>query len=214
MSITSRTQGSTGNAYFQKQVSAQLARLNKQIPDEYRLSESYLTRPPLNVTSIPETCGILSQKELAITDLDATDVLAGIGSGKYTAVEVVTAFGKRAAIAHQLTACLTDFFLEEGIQRAKELDDYFKANNKTVGPLHGLPISIKVRVCRGLGSSLVLNRRIQDHMPLKGRWGSGGFLSNLERSSHDSLLTSTLRELGAGEISKKKVDFCIKVDSF
>lgn len=146
ISISSRTQGSTGNAYFQKQVSAQLSRLKKQIPDEYRLSESHLTNPPLNVTPIPETCGILTQKELAITDLDATGVLASIASGKLTAVEVVTAFGKRAAIAHQLTACLTDFFLDEGIQRAKELDDYFKANGKTVGPLHGLPISIKARV--------------------------------------------------------------------
>ena len=147
MSISSRTQGSTGNAYFKSQVSAHLSRLRRQIPDECRLSESYLVDPPLNVISIPETCGILTPKDLAITGLDATDILARIASGDLTAVEVVIAFGKRAAIAHQLTVCLTDFFLEEGIQRAKELDDYFKANSKTVSPLHGLPISIKVRVC-------------------------------------------------------------------
>lgn len=29
------------------------------------------------------------------------------------------------------------------LKRAKELDDYYAANKKTVGPLHGLPISLK-----------------------------------------------------------------------
>ena len=149
MSISSRTQGSTGNAYFKQLVSAQLSRLENQIPAEYRLPASLLENPPRNVTSIPATCGILTKQELAITELDATDVLANIASGTLTAVEVVTAFGKRAAIAHQLTACLTDFFLDEGIQRAKELDAYFKVHKKTVGPLHGLPISIKVCISCG-----------------------------------------------------------------
>ncbi|KAG8221274.1 amidase signature domain-containing protein [Butyriboletus roseoflavus] len=179
MSISSRTQGTTGNAYFKQLVSAQLSRLENQIPAKYRLPVSLLENPPLNVTSIPATCGILTIQELAITELDATDVLAKVASGALTAVEVVTAFGKRAAIAHQLTACLTDFFLGEGIRRAKELDTYFNVHKKTVGPLHGLPISIK------------------DHMPVKGRWGSGGFLSKLELSSEDCNLTSVLRDLGA-----------------
>ncbi|KAF8435033.1 amidase signature domain-containing protein [Boletus edulis BED1] len=178
-SISSRTSGSTGNAYFKQQVSAQLSRLQNQIPSSYHLPESLLDNPPLNVTSIPETCGILTKEELAITDLDATDIVTKIRSGELTAVAVVTAFGKRAAIAHQLTACLTDFFLEEGIQRAKELDAYFKVHGTTIGPLHGLPISIK------------------DHMPVKGRWGSAGFLSTLQISSDDCFLTSVLRDLGA-----------------
>jgi amidase len=149
MSVSSRTKGSTGNAYFTQLVSAQLSRLENQIPAECRLPKPLLENPPLNVTSIPETCGILTTEELAITDLDATDILASVASGRLTAVEVVIAFGKRAAIAHQLTACLMDFFLDEGIQRAKELDAYFKTHKKTVGPLHGLPISIKVHVCCG-----------------------------------------------------------------
>ena len=29
------------------------------------------------------------------------------------------------------------------LARAKELDDYYAKNKKTVGPLHGLPISLK-----------------------------------------------------------------------
>ncbi|KAF8548986.1 amidase [Imleria badia] len=178
-SISSRTKGSTGNAYFTQLVSAQLSRLKKQIPLEYRLEDSYLENPPLNVTSIPEECGILSENEIDITNLDATDILEKIKSRELSAVQVVTAFGKRAAIAHQLTACLTDFFIDDGIKRAKELDDYLRSHGKPVGPLHGLPISLK------------------DHYPVKGRWGSGGFLSNLEVSSEDGSLVSLLRDLGA-----------------
>jgi hypothetical protein len=42
---------------------------------------------------------------------------------------------------------------------------------------------------------------VQDHIPVKGRWGCAGFLSTLELSTEDCYLTSVLRELGAGEIS-------------
>ena len=171
LSISSRTQGSTGNVHFTQLVSAQLSRLQNQIPSAFRLPDSLLENPPLNVTSIPETCGILTKEELAITDLDATDVLTKIRSGELTAVAVVTAFGKRAAIAHQLTTCLTDFFLDEGIQRAKELDAHFKANGTTIGPLHGLPISIKVRT--HYGTVLLINAK--PHSGPHAREGPLGF---------------------------------------
>ncbi|KAF9235627.1 amidase signature domain-containing protein [Melanogaster broomeanus] len=132
-----------------------------------------------NAEYTQRTCGLLTQEELAITKLDATAVLARIASGQLTAVETVTAFGKRAAIAHQLTACLTDFFLDEGIEQARALDEYFKREAKVVGPLHGLPISIK------------------DMFPVRGRWGSAGFLSSVEVSPDDCDMTKILRELGA-----------------
>jgi amidase len=143
LAIPSRTQGSTGNVYFTQLASAQLLRLQNQIPPTYRLPESLLVNPQLDLTSISETCGGLSKKEIIITDLDATEVLEKMKSSE------LTAFWKRAAaIAHQLTACLTNFFLDEGIQRAKELDD-LKAHGTTVSTLHGLPISIMVRICYG-----------------------------------------------------------------
>ncbi|KAG9312106.1 amidase signature domain-containing protein [Chiua virens] len=181
MSVSSRTQGSTGNAHFTQLVSAQLSRLENQIPAAYHLPKSLLGDPPLNVLSIPKDSGILTERELAITDLDATGVLTGIASRKYSAVEVVTAFGKRAAIAHQLTACLTEFFLDEGIQQAKRLDDYLKENNKPIGPLHGLPISIKLRIT----------------IVSKATGVSQGFCPILKSQSDDSPLISILRDLGA-----------------
>jgi Asp-tRNA(Asn)/Glu-tRNA(Gln) amidotransferase A subunit family amidase len=35
---------------------------------------------------------------------------------------------------------------KEGIQRAKELDEQLKTTGKLAGPLHGLPISLKVYI--------------------------------------------------------------------
>ncbi|OBZ79462.1 hypothetical protein A0H81_00077 [Grifola frondosa] len=168
----------SGNPSYLAKATALKARLNAQIPADLRLPPSVLDNLPLDVTGIPASCGLLSAAELAITELDATAICQKIAAGELTAVETVTAFGKRAAIAHQLVSCLTDFFLDEGIARAKELDEYFKREGKVIGPLHGLPISIK------------------DHMPIKGRWASGGFLASVEVSAEDCDMTSILRSLG------------------
>ncbi|KAH7928818.1 amidase [Leucogyrophana mollusca] len=169
----------TGNASYTEKVQSVKSRLEASIPSSLRLPSSILGNLPLDVTGIPESCGLLTSSELAITELDATTICQKIASGDLTAVDAVSAFGKRAAIAHQLTACLTDYFLDEGIAQARELDEYYKREGRVVGPLHGLPISIK------------------DHIPIKGRWASGGFLSNLELSKEDCDMTSILRRLGA-----------------
>ncbi|EGO00853.1 hypothetical protein SERLA73DRAFT_87177 [Serpula lacrymans var. lacrymans S7.3] len=169
----------TGNAAFTAKVSDVRERLESQIPTTLRLPSSLLDNLPLDVTGIPESCGLLSENELAITDLDATAVCDKIAKGELTAVDTVTAFGKRAAIAHQLTACLTDYFLDVAIAQAQELDDYFKREGKVFGPLHGLPISVK------------------DHIPIRGRWCSVSFLSTLAVSTEDCDMIRILRSLGA-----------------
>lgn len=68
-----------------------------------------------------------------------------MSKGQVKSQEVVTAFCKRAAIAQQCVNCLTEIFFEEAIARARECDDYFEKHGKTMGALHGLPISLKVR---------------------------------------------------------------------
>jgi len=174
----------TGSPAFEAAASALRARVTSQLSASLLLPTTlFIGIPaPLNVITIPETCGLLTPAELAITALDATALCEKMAARELSAVEVVSAFGKRAAIAHQVTACLTDFFLDEGIARAKELDEYLEREGKVVGPLHGLPISIK------------------DHIPIKGRWGSGGFLSNTEISKDDCDMTRILRGLGAGRV--------------
>ena len=39
--------------------------------------------------------------------------------------------------------CVLEFFPEPALRQAEELDVYFDTYGKPVGPLHGLPISLK-----------------------------------------------------------------------
>ncbi|KAK4621497.1 Putative amidase [Fulvia fulva] len=114
-----------------------------RIPSEWQIKGTI--ESGLDVRDVPAKCGILTIRELEMTsDNDAVDLVAKIRSRKYSAVEVTVAFCKRAAIAQQLTNCLTEMFFEEAIQRARELDEE-QANSPDgpLRPLHGLPISLK-----------------------------------------------------------------------
>lgn len=79
--------------------------INNAIPESHCISPAVFEglQDPRNLISIPDTCGILSQRELEITSMpSATKLLADIRNRVYTAVEVTMAFCKRASIAHQL----------------------------------------------------------------------------------------------------------------
>lgn len=41
------------------------------------------------------------------------------------------------------TNCLSEVYFDRALTRAAELDIYLKAHGKVIGPLHGLPISLK-----------------------------------------------------------------------
>jgi len=69
------------------------------LPPEYLIAPELLEND--HVVDLPETCGLLSARELSITSLSATKLLQFMHNETYTAVEVITAFCKRAAIAHQ-----------------------------------------------------------------------------------------------------------------
>lgn len=86
-----------------------------------------------NVCSIPKESGILTEKEVMITETSMADTLQCLRSGKWTSTEVTLAICKRAAIAHQLTNCLTEIFFDEGLETAKELDEYLKEYGKPIG---------------------------------------------------------------------------------
>lgn len=56
---------------------------------------------------------------------------------------MTTAFCKAAAISHQINNCLHEIFFAQALNRAQDLDHFYAENGTTIGPLHGLPISLK-----------------------------------------------------------------------
>ncbi|KAF4583552.1 hypothetical protein EYR38_002304 [Pleurotus pulmonarius] len=114
----------------------------ESIPSQWHIKS--LPEDVQNVLDIPRACGILSERELEITETVGLDtILDKLRSGEWTSVETTTAYYKRAIVAHQVTNCLTEIFVERSLERAQELDDYLRVHRKPVGPLHGLPISLK-----------------------------------------------------------------------
>jgi amidase len=97
----------------------------------------------LNVTSFTKECGVLSAEELSIVQSDVGDLLASLATGEKSCLAVTTAYCKAAAVAHQVTNCLTEIFFYDALGRAKELDAIFAKTGKPTGALFGLPISLK-----------------------------------------------------------------------
>jgi len=117
------------------------AERQSKIPAEWRIPADSLPSPGDKfVQDYPKTSGLFTVRELQLTEATASEAVGKIASGEWTATEVTTAVCKRAAVAQQLVNCVTEICFQEGIARAKELDEYFKREGKTVGPLHGLPI--------------------------------------------------------------------------
>ncbi|KAL5345357.1 Acetamidase [Pseudogymnoascus australis] len=151
--------------------------LEASIPPEWRAK----TLPTDDsVMSFPRESGYLTPEELVITESSATELVQDLATGKLTSVSVTTAFCKRAALAHQLTNCFHEFFPEIALARAQYLDDYLVEHKEPIGPLHGLPISLK------------------DQLRIKGLDTTMGYVSWIGKKDTDnSALTTMLLNAGA-----------------
>ncbi|KAL3457571.1 amidase signature domain-containing protein [Aspergillus heterothallicus] len=117
-----------------------------KIPQEWLLPEAVAQTTTASPISLLYSSGLFSPREFDLTSPekhDATSLLQKLADGKITSSELVAAFCKRAAIAHQLTNCLTEVLFDEAIARAKVLDEHLKRSGQPIGPLHGLPITFK-----------------------------------------------------------------------
>ncbi|THC95811.1 hypothetical protein EYZ11_004721 [Aspergillus tanneri] len=164
---------------------AKRSQLSNAIPSEWRVQKLPSGDSAFEYT---KTCGILSPEELSIISSSATDLVSQLSTGKLRAVDVTLAFCKSAAIAQQLTNCMHEFFPEDALAQAKQLDQYYSEHKKPVGPLHGLPISLK------------------DQLRVKGYETSMAYISWLGKSDEqDSILTNLLRKAGAVFYTKTSV---------
>ncbi|ORY14143.1 acetamidase [Clohesyomyces aquaticus] len=163
--------------------------LSKSIPPEFRIPQHLL--PPdtqLDVTSFPKDSGWFSEAELEITSSTCSAILEKIASQTWTAHDVTRAFCKRAAAAHQLTNCLSETLFDHALESAKKLDEHLKKTGKTIGPLHGLPISLK------------------DNFNIVGVDSTVGFASLVNQpAEYNATLVELLEEAGAIRYCKTNV---------
>jgi amidase len=87
---------------WQSKVAKKQVEAKASIPAQWLIPPSIRS---LSVLDIPRQCGILSERELIITEsYDARRLLGQLATGQLTSVEVAEAFSKRAAIAQQLVS--------------------------------------------------------------------------------------------------------------
>ena len=72
------------------------------IPAKWKLTSK--AQAPSNVMDIPKTCGMLTPRQIEITEQTATELLGKLANGSLSSAEVTDAFLARAAIAHQLVS--------------------------------------------------------------------------------------------------------------
>ncbi|EPY18558.1 amidase [Angomonas deanei] len=154
------------------------------IPDHYKVPAEEvpkdLDEKPFDTIHYLQTTPHISAEEREITNLSVTQLAEAIASGKYTAVQVFEAYAHRTVVLNQFTNHVFEFFLDEGLERAKELDAYYQTHKKTVGPLHGVPVSIK------------------EIMRMKGKRHTGAYVSKIDNIPEEDCTTvAILRRLGA-----------------
>lgn len=155
--------------------------LKNAIPSKWineKLAEDMAANGFLNTCEYLDT--LISKKERTITDLPVVELQKALSLGELTALEVTQAYCHRAALAQQILNCCSEIFFDKAIDRAKELDEYFLVHKKPIGPLHGVPISLKDQVdLPGLDSAIGYVSKA--NKPMKGK----------------SLLAETLESMGA-----------------
>ncbi|PQE31249.1 hypothetical protein CJF32_00001847 [Rutstroemia sp. NJR-2017a WRK4] len=155
--------------------------VNSTIPTEWRVPSDLLESK--STVDLVKKCGLLTEREVTIVYDTAVDLLQKLRERKYTAVEVTTAFCKAAAIAHQATNCLAWTMFTTALAKAKSLDAYMEEHGVPIGPLHGLPISVK------------------EHLYLKDTPSTSGFVAwandFCETEDREGVCVKMLRDAGA-----------------
>ncbi|KAJ5085321.1 hypothetical protein N7532_010092 [Penicillium argentinense] len=102
---------------------------HNSIPPSWRLPDSVLANRPASSVEIIRSSSILTPEEISWTEtIDIRDLVLLIISRRVS-----------------MTKCLTEIFFERALIKARILDEYFERTGEVVGPVHGIPVSVKDR---------------------------------------------------------------------
>ncbi|KAF8856546.1 amidase [Acephala macrosclerotiorum] len=96
--------------------------------------------------TIPLAKEYLTAEEVAITETLVEKLVPQLAKGELSSTAVTKAFLRRAGLAQKAVNCITELLPTRALERAAYLDTYLKDNGKPVGPLHGIPISVKEHI--------------------------------------------------------------------
>lgn len=165
-----------------------------QIPNAWRIDVPSIEDAPSCVDLLDS---LLPEPENEITNQSLISLKDKISDGVLTAFEVTNAFCHRAALAHQVINCCSEIFFDRALKRAKELDDIYRRTGKVVGPLHGIPISLK------------------DQLNLEGLDSAIGYVSRLNKPKNKnevSVIVDILHDAGAVFYVKTCVPMAMMAD--
>ncbi|OJJ05975.1 hypothetical protein ASPVEDRAFT_139371 [Aspergillus versicolor CBS 583.65] len=174
--------------------------LDALLPADFRLKHVPSAEEQKDVTQYIQQ--FLSTSELDITENHSAAALVDkLATGALSATDVTRAFCHRATIAHQLVNCLSEVLFSQALARAQELDEYLRVNGKPVGPLHGLPISLKDQF------------RVKD---AETSVGYVAWLGKVETEETESWVVKALKDMGAIVFAKTNVPtslMCIETNN-
>ncbi|KAI1099659.1 amidase [Jackrogersella minutella] len=124
--------------------------------------------------------------DLSVVDIDdISKLVSRIASGELSSEDVTKAYIRSAITAHNQTNCLTEILFKDALAQARELDDYQIKHGGIIGPLHGVPMTLK------------------DQFDVKGYDSTIGYVGRtFAPATKDAVLVDMLKKLGAVVLAK------------
>ncbi|KAM0210841.1 hypothetical protein ACHAQI_005562 [Fusarium lateritium] len=134
------------------------------------------------------TSGAQDLDDLVPKHAGIASLIKKLGTGELSAETLVSATISRAIVSHKETNCLSEPLFLSALERARYLDNFFHTHKRLIGPLHGIPISVK------------------DQFHIKGVDTTLGYVGrSFKPASDTAVLVIILEKLGAVIVAKTAI---------